>query len=133
MGVATTSSPDHRPGPMETKLRAHPEPVGLCFGAYGEASQGVHDLIKVVAEAMAEEKYKAEIEREMQSSDEDEELTGNTLGEDADDDGDDVDRDERTEGRMPEIAGALHNASCAALALRRLERRLAVACLCCSP
>lgn len=79
------------------------------------------------------EKYKAEIEREMQSSDEDEELTGNTLGEDADDDGDDVDRDERTEGRMPEIAGALHNASCAALALRRLERRLAVACLCCSP
>ena len=64
----------------------------------------------------------------MQSSDEDEELTGNTLGEDADDDGDDVDRDERTEGRMPEIAGALHNASCAALALRRL----AVACLCCS-
>ena len=40
------------------------------------------------------EKYKAEIEREMQSSDEDEELTGNTLGEDADDDGDDVDRDD---------------------------------------
>ena len=33
-----------------------------------------------------------------------------------------------TEGRMPEIAGALHNASCAALALRRL----AVACLCCN-
>ena len=56
LGVDTTSTPDHQPGPMETKLRAHPEPVGLCFGSYGEASQGVHDLIKVVAEAMAEER-----------------------------------------------------------------------------
>ena len=54
MGVASTSTPDHRPGPMEKKLRAHPEPIGPCFGAYGEASQGVHDLIKVVAEEMAE-------------------------------------------------------------------------------
>ena len=54
--AGSCSSPDHHPGPMETKLRAHPEPVGLCFGAYGEASQGVHDLIKVVAEAMAEER-----------------------------------------------------------------------------
>ena len=54
--VDTTTTPAHRPGPMETKLRAKPEPIALCFGAYGEASQGVHDLIKVVAEEMAEER-----------------------------------------------------------------------------
>ena len=41
---------------MESKLRAYPEPIGLCFGAYGEASQSVHNLIKVVAEELAEVK-----------------------------------------------------------------------------
>ena len=55
-GVDTTNTPRHRPGPMESKLRAHPEPIGLCFGAYGEASQSVHNLIKVVAEELAEVK-----------------------------------------------------------------------------
>ena len=54
LGVDTTTTPQHRPGPMETKLRARPEPIGLCFGAYGEASQSVHNLIKVVAEELAE-------------------------------------------------------------------------------
>ena len=56
LGVHTTCMPGPLPGPMEKKLRAHPEPIGLCFGAYGEASEGVHDLIKVVAEQMAEER-----------------------------------------------------------------------------
>ena len=55
-GVNTNNTPCHRPGPMESKLRAYPEPIGLCFGAYGEASQSVHDLIKVVAEELAEVK-----------------------------------------------------------------------------
>ena len=56
LGVDTTTTPSHIPGPMETKLRAKPEPIGLCFGAYGEASKGVHNLIKVVAEELAAER-----------------------------------------------------------------------------
>ena len=48
--------PAHLPGPIEKKLRAHPPPIGLCFGAYSEASQGVHDLARLVAEKLAEDR-----------------------------------------------------------------------------
>ena len=42
--------PAHLPGPVERKLRAHPSsPVGICFGTYGEGSQGVHDLVDVMS------------------------------------------------------------------------------------
>ena len=48
--------PAHLPGPVESKLRAHPSPIGLCFGTYyGEGSQGVHDLVDVIADKLAEE------------------------------------------------------------------------------
>merc|ERR1712070_93435 len=50
------ADPTRQPGPLERKLRAHPAPIGLCFGAYGEASQGVHDLARAVAEKLAEER-----------------------------------------------------------------------------
>ena len=49
-------NPAHLPGPVETKLRAHPSPVGLCFGTYGEGSQGVHDLVDIIANKLAEER-----------------------------------------------------------------------------
>ena len=49
-------NPAYSPGPVERKLRAHPSPVGLCFGAYGEGSQGVHVLVDRVAEKLAEER-----------------------------------------------------------------------------
>ena len=48
--------PSHLPGPHEQRLRAQPAPIGLCFGAYGEASKGVHDLANLVAEKLAEER-----------------------------------------------------------------------------
>ena len=41
----TNSTPAHQPGPVERKLRAHPPPVGLCFGTYAEGSMGVHILV----------------------------------------------------------------------------------------
>ena len=40
--ASSSHTPTCAPGPVEKKLRAHPSPVGLCFGAYGEGSQGVH-------------------------------------------------------------------------------------------
>ena len=57
-GDLASSSPTlaHTLGPVEAKLRAHPAPVGLCFGAYGEGSQGVHDLVDNIAHKMAEER-----------------------------------------------------------------------------
>ena len=58
VGNPANNSPDpaHLPGPVETKLRAHPSPVGLCFGTYGEGSQGVHDLVDIIANKLAEER-----------------------------------------------------------------------------
>ena len=49
-------TPACSPGPVERKLCAHPSHVGLCFGAYGEGSQGVHDLVDNIAHKMAEER-----------------------------------------------------------------------------
>ena len=50
------ADPMRPPGPLERKLRAHPAPIGLCFGTYCEASQGVHDLARKVAETLAEDR-----------------------------------------------------------------------------
>ena len=41
-------------GPVESRLRELPPPVGLAFGAYCEASSEVHRLVKVVASYMVE-------------------------------------------------------------------------------
>ena len=54
--VDTNYDPTRLPGPVEQELRAHPPPVGLCFGAYGEGSQGVHDLVERIACKLAEER-----------------------------------------------------------------------------
>ena len=44
-------------GPLgQGLLMDSPPGATRCYGAYGEASQGVHDLIKVIAEEMAEER-----------------------------------------------------------------------------
>ena len=50
------ADPANQPGLLENRLRARPAPIGLCFGAYGEASQGAHDLTRVVAELLAKER-----------------------------------------------------------------------------
>ena len=39
-----------------SKLRAHLPPVGLCFGTYGEGSEGVHILVDRIAHKLAEER-----------------------------------------------------------------------------
>ena len=54
--ASSSHTPTCTPGPVEKKLRAHPSPIGLCFGAYGEGSQGVHDLIDRITHVMAEER-----------------------------------------------------------------------------
>ena len=59
--AARHSAARHHPwrcriGPLIQELRAHPPPVGLCFGAYGEGSQGVHNLIERIAQKLAEER-----------------------------------------------------------------------------
>ena len=38
-------------GPVERRLEEFGELLGLCFGAWGEASEGVHKLIQTLAEA----------------------------------------------------------------------------------
>ena len=38
-------------GPVERRLDEFGELLGLCFGAWGEASEGVHLLIQTLAEA----------------------------------------------------------------------------------
>ena len=53
---ADHTPPAHSPGPVEMKLRAHPPPVGLCFGTYGEGSEGVHVLVDRIAHKLAEER-----------------------------------------------------------------------------
>ena len=54
--VDTSHDHTHLPGPVEQELHAHPPPVGLCFGAYGEGSQGVHNLIERIAQKLTEER-----------------------------------------------------------------------------
>ena len=58
MALGDTQDQDQaqRPGPVESKLREMPAPVGLCFGAYCEASEEVHKLAKVVAAYMVEKR-----------------------------------------------------------------------------
>jgi hypothetical protein len=58
MALGDTHDQDQaqRPGPVESKLREMPAPVGLCFGAYCEASEEVHKLAKVVAACMVEKR-----------------------------------------------------------------------------
>ena len=52
----TNNTPAHQPGPVERKLRAHPPPVGLCFGTYAEGSIGVHILVDRIAHKLAEDR-----------------------------------------------------------------------------
>ena len=45
--------PEHLRGPCEQRLMRKPLVIiGPCFGAFGEASQEVHDLLEEVANAM---------------------------------------------------------------------------------
>ena len=37
-------------GPVERKLEQYGELLGLCFGAWGEGSEGVHHLVQILAE-----------------------------------------------------------------------------------
>ena len=46
----------HTSGPVESKLRELPPPVGLAFGSYCEASEEVHRLVKVVAAYMVDKR-----------------------------------------------------------------------------
>ena len=38
-------------GPVERRLEEFGGLLGLCFGAWGEASEGVHQLVQTLAEA----------------------------------------------------------------------------------
>ena len=38
-------------GPVERRLEEHGDLLGLCFGAWGEASEGVHQLVQSMAES----------------------------------------------------------------------------------
>ena len=38
-------------GPVERRLDEFGELPGLCFGAWGEASEGVHRLVQILAES----------------------------------------------------------------------------------
>ena len=40
----------HHKGPVERRLESYGELLGLCFGAWGEASEGVHYLVQTLAE-----------------------------------------------------------------------------------
>ena len=44
-------TPSGQRGPLEQRLDEFGEIKGLCFGAFGEASQDVHDLIETMAES----------------------------------------------------------------------------------
>ena len=43
-------TPSGQRGPLEQRLDEFGEIKGLCFGAFGEASQDVHDLIETMDE-----------------------------------------------------------------------------------
>ena len=45
------AQPTQQRGPIETRLDEFGEILGLCFGAWGEASRDVHVLIQVLAES----------------------------------------------------------------------------------
>lgn len=45
---------DVEPGLCERKLDEYGRVLGLCFGAYGEALQSVHDLLDMAAVRMAD-------------------------------------------------------------------------------
>ena len=53
-------TPSEQRGPVERRLDEFGEIKGLCFGAFGEASQDVHDLIQ----SMAESRLKFQVESE---------------------------------------------------------------------
>ena len=40
-----------RKGPVERKLEVYGDLLGLCFGAWGEGSDGVHQLVQTLAES----------------------------------------------------------------------------------
>ena len=40
-----------RKGPVERRLEEYGDLLGLCFGAWGEASEGVHQLVQTLAES----------------------------------------------------------------------------------
>ena len=42
---------DEQKGPVERRLDEFGELLGLCFGAWGEGSEGVHQLVQTIAEA----------------------------------------------------------------------------------
>ena len=53
----TTFQPDQDSkaiGPVERRLLGFGEVQGWCFGAFGEASEGVHQLVEWLAEAKLE-------------------------------------------------------------------------------
>ena len=56
MNAESSYAPIPAPGPVEKKLRKYPAPVGLCFGTYGEGSEGVHILVDRIAHKLAEER-----------------------------------------------------------------------------
>ena len=43
--------PEGQKGPVERRLDEFGELLGLCFGAWGEASEGVHKLVQTLAES----------------------------------------------------------------------------------
>ena len=45
--------PEGQQGPVEARLRGYGEVTGLVFGAFGEASEGVHQFVQVVAKSRA--------------------------------------------------------------------------------
>ena len=47
--------PEGQQGPVEARLWGYGEVTGLVFGAFGEASEGVHSLVEELAEAVAAE------------------------------------------------------------------------------
>ena len=45
--------PEGQQGPVEARLRGYGPITGLVFGAFGEASEAVHEFVQVVANARA--------------------------------------------------------------------------------
>ena len=45
--------PEGQQGPVETRLRGYGDIIGMVFGAFGEASEAVHEFVQVVAKARA--------------------------------------------------------------------------------
>ena len=47
-----------QPGPIEARLRSFTTTRALVFGAYGEASADVHDLLSISADALAAQQWR---------------------------------------------------------------------------